>query len=93
MYYALWKKDEILDFVRKMGVHSIKDPDDYKKTNNNIKVFIKLSTTFHVIIIFGLLTLAVTSTPIFSSERRLPLNVFIPFDSRNNLILYWIAFA
>lgn len=91
MLYILWKKDEIISFLRKMGVHLVQTRNDFIQINNNTNNLITFSTIYHLLVFLGLLGIMVS--PIFTSERNLPVNTYIPFDWRNKSILYVIAFA
>lgn len=93
LYYILWKKDEILEFVDKFCSHSILDNDLYNRVNNRISTFMKAILLVELIVTFCIVGLAVTSLPIFTNGKKLPLNVYFPLDWEHNELIYWIAFV
>lgn len=93
LYIFLWKKDEILGFIRKMGVHSsIRDVDEFNRVNDKINFFIKFVFIFEAMLLCAVTTMAVIALPFFTNERRLPLNYYFPFNWQDNLVLYVIAY-
>lgn len=93
LYYFLWREDEILRFVHTMGTHSIKELDEFKKHNNKINIFIKFAFLYHLTIFLGTIVMTFAALPIVSNKKCLPLNVYSPFNWKENELAYWIAFA
>lgn len=93
LYYILWKKDEILGFVHTFGSHSIQDNDQYNRVTNRISTLMKSILLLELMTSFCIVGLAVTSLPIFTTEKKLPLNVYIPLDWKHNDFIYWTAYV
>lgn len=93
MYYFLWMEDEIVRFVHSMGTHSIKEFEKFKEFNNKINTFGKLAFLYSFTIFCAVIVMSMAALPFISNKRGLPLNVYSPFNWKENLVSYWIAFA
>lgn len=91
LYSFLWKKDDILRFIREMGTHSIKDDEEFQQVNDSINNFIKFVSSFEIMIFCAVVT--VSSVPFFTTEYRLPLTYYFPFDWHQNIFLYICAYV
>lgn len=93
LYFFLLKKDVILGFIRNMGVHSIKDDEEFYQVNDKIKAFIKFVSSFEIMLVVAVSTMAIIALPFFTSEKRLPLHYYFPFNWQENIILYITAYT
>lgn len=93
LYFFLWKKDDILGFIRKMGVHSIKDEEKFNQVNDRINLFLKLVSYFEVMVATAAITVTIIALPLFSTGRKLPLNYYFPFEWQEDAFLYFTAFV
>jgi len=91
-YYLLWKKDEILEFIHTFGAHSIKNNEDFKRVNKKVNKFVQFICFFEVMVAVGIVSTIVLALPIVCNEKRLPLNVYIPFDWKENEVIYWMTY-
>lgn len=92
LYYFLQNEDEIRRLICSLGFHSINDYQEFNRVNNKIKGFMKFATLYLFTCISGTLFVIVTALPLFSNEKKLPFNLYVPFDWKRNEITYWIAF-
>lgn len=92
LYYILWKKDQIIKFIIEMGAHSIEDNEQFCFVNNKIRVFIKFVTYLQFMLVSSVIAMTIITSPIFSNEKMLPMNIYFPLDWKNNELFYWIAF-
>lgn len=92
LYHFVLHMDEILFFIR-MGVHTIKDREEFNEVNDKIKAFIKFVSSFQLMIVSAVLTMIIIALPIISNEKRLPLNIYVPLNWKTNDIYYWLTFA
>lgn len=92
LYYILWKKDEILGFIRKLGAHSIRDLDQFKQIKNKIRILINCVTALELMLVFAVSAMTIITLPIFSNEKKLPLDIYFPLDWKHNEFYYWIGF-
>lgn len=94
LYYFVLNKDEILNFIRKLGVHRWNDSEEkFQQVNKKINFFIRFATYYEVMSTGAVMSLIIIALPIFSAEKRLPFNIYIPLDWRNNELHYWIIYA
>lgn len=89
IFYFIRQEKTILTLVRSMGTHSINDRETFTKINNKIKKFIKFAFVYYFSVLIG--TVAIIFSTIMSNGKRLPLNVYSPFDWKNNEFAYVIA--
>jgi len=89
-YCLLWKKDEILEFIQTFGTHSIRNSKDFDQVNKKVNNFVKFMCIFELFVVGT--ALAMIALPIFFNQKRLPLNVYIFFDWKENEVLYWMAY-
>lgn len=93
LFYILWKKDRIIGFIHKLGRHTITDGEQYHRVNDKIMIFIKLVTFMELMLLFAVIAMTIITSPIVSTKKMLPMNIYLPFDWKHNDLLYWIAFA
>lgn len=86
--YILWKEEKILNFIHQMGVYSIKDYEQFYRTNNRIEAFIKFISSFQLMTFCA--TIVLLTTPLYG--RSLPLNIYVPLDWQVNAMVYWMAY-
>lgn len=93
LYFFLWKKEDILGFIGKMGVHSIKDEEKFNQVNDRINIFLKWVSYFEVMLATTVVTMTVSALPLFSTGRKLPLNYYFPFEWKDDAFLYFGAYV
>ncbi len=93
LYLFLWRKDEIFGFIRKMGVHSIKDDEEYSHVNDKINNFMKFVSFYEITLFCSVVMMSSSALPFIVSERRLPVSYYFPFDWHGNTFNYVIAYA
>lgn len=91
--YILRKKKEICSLIRDACTHSVADYEVFVTVNDKGKDLITFSHSLFLIICVSYGLNVIFHLPIFSSERNLPLNIWFPFDWKNNAVIYWTAFA
>lgn len=92
IWYVIWKKKEILEFLHKICVYSISNKVVFEKVNDKLNRFMKIMKVFmYITFYFG--GSATVVLPFIRSERKLFLNLGLPFDYKNNEIAFWIALA
>lgn len=86
------KKKEIDEFLRQLCEHtSFTDEKSFRKTDGKLNQFVKLVNIFLILIALGILSLLVA--PLFTSEKKLPIYVWLPFGWNNTKIGYWISYV
>lgn len=90
LYYWQWKQDEIINFIEQFGTHSIDDSKLFNQIDKKIGNFVKFATIFKFMTTAAILT--IIGLPIVSNEKRLPLNIYIPFNWKESDILFCVAF-
>lgn len=94
LYYFVLKQNEILHFIRKIGVHSIKDSEKlFCQINDKINAFNRFINVFVIMILSAFFTAVTKNMPIFSTEKRLPFRIYFPLDWTKNDIYYWITYT
>lgn len=94
LYYFIRNQNEILRFINRIGVHEYHSMEDAIPAENKINFLIKFATIFSTAGLTGIVSMIVMALPIFTTEKRIPFNLFIPYlDWRNNELHYWISFA
>lgn len=93
LYYILWKKDEIIGFIRKLGAHSITDSEQFYRANDKITIFIKFVTFMELMLLGAVIAMTIITSPIISTTKQLPMNIYFPMDWKHNELFYWIAFT
>lgn len=93
LYYFILKMDTIHQLIRKMGVHSLENKEEFNRVSFRINVFIKFISYFEVTLLCAVMTLIIIALPLFSNEKRFPLNIYFPLDWENNEFYYWITYA
>lgn len=91
LYYILWKKEDTLGFIYKLGTHSIRDVDHYNRANDKISSLSKFIVMLEIMVIFCIVSLIASSLPIITNVRKLPFNLYFPFDWKHNNVIYSIA--
>lgn len=91
-YYIIWKKDEIVGFIREIGTFSMTDNGEFNEVNNNIKGFMKFVSYLEFVLLCAVIGLSIVSLPIFSNEKHLPFNIYFPLDWKQSEVVYWIAY-
>lgn len=90
--YILWRKNEIRQLLLEIGFHFVAEFDEFSKINEKLKKFIKLSSYFLLTSAVACVLEIIFYLPLFSTQKRLPLDLWFPFDWKNCLICYCMAY-
>lgn len=86
------KKKEINEFLRQLCVHNFSTNDaSFKQTEEKLNQFMKLVNIFLVLIALGIFSLLIA--PIFTTEKNLPIYVWLPLSWKNTQIGYCISYV
>lgn len=91
--YVLWKKEEIMEFLNKISVYSLARRAQFDEINKKLNKFARLGYISIITLSLSILIFIVLSLPIFSTERRLPLNVAFPLDWKNSTLFYCLGYT
>lgn len=91
LIYVIVKQTEIRKFLNEICVHSVTDVKEFDEINVELNNFAKFGYANIFSMALSISLFIIFSLPFFSTERRLPLNVGIPFDWRNSTISYALA--
>lgn len=92
LLYIIWKKDEILDVLNRIGVYSMEEKEEFTLANDKLNRLMKFTSMFLSSAYFcGLCVVLVF--PFLGSERSLFFNIAFPLDWKTNEFSYWIAFG
>lgn len=89
MANIIWKKNEILTFVRELGKHPIEHEGDFIQVNIKLENFIKFAKAFIMMCVIGV-TFALF-VPVISSEKKLVFNIALPPQWKSNEVAFWMA--
>lgn len=90
--YVIWLQNDLCTFIETIGVHSLTDENDFHQINEKINSFMKFVTIFIIMTFLGYTPILIVSLPIFTNERKLPVNCYFPFDWKSSEIAYWTAY-
>lgn len=90
--YILCEQEDITKFIQNTGTHLLEDEVYFLQITKKINFLMKFATFFTCTTFVGITPLFILYLPIFSVEKRLPLNIGFPFDWRTSEIAYWIAY-
>lgn len=91
--FILWQQETICAFIENIGTHSVTDLEDYLAINRKVNSFMKFVTVFFLMAFIGFTPVFIFCWPIFSEEKKLPLNIAFPLDWRNSQYAYWTAYV
>nr|QGW45428.1 odorant receptor 55 [Bradysia odoriphaga] len=89
---VIWKKREICDLLKAIGVHSIEDRKVFGVVRGELQNVVKFLNIF----VFSSLVVAtctVMVVPFIGNERKLLLDIKFPMDWRNDNIAFCLVFA
>lgn len=89
MANIIWKKNEILTFVRELCEHSIKNHEQFVQVNGKLEKFIQFAKAFVWMCVMGV-TFALF-VPVISSEKKLVFNIALPAHWKSSEIIFWMA--
>lgn len=89
--YVLWKKEEITTFLNRICTQVVRRKEELNEINKKLNSFAKLAYTAMITTSVSVSFFIVLTLPVFSAERRLPVNVAFPFDWKNCLLFYWMG--
>lgn len=85
------KKKEINEFLRQLCVHNFSTDDKcFKQTEEKLNQFMKLVNIFLVLIALGIFSLLIA--PAFTTEKNLPIYIWLPLSWKNTTIGYCISY-
>lgn len=90
--YVLCQKKDIYTFIEKLGNHSLIDQNECLRINRRLDNLMTFATIIICSTFFGVTPLFILYLPIFSYGKKLPLNIWFPFDWKNSEIAYWTAY-
>lgn len=94
LIYLLWKKDDIQALLSGcLLTHSIPNHEEYVDITKKIEYFMKFVHTYMLGLGVTAVVLSVATLPIFSNEKKLPIIFTLPFDSEQNVIIYWTTYV
>lgn len=88
--YLILKKDQILEMFHQIRVYSIEGQDGFFLVTGKLKRFTRNANIFISLILIGAVYCALL-VPIYSSERKLLVNIDFPFDYWKEDNAYWVA--
>lgn len=91
--YILCKKEKTREFIQNIGAHSVADHGEFVKVKNKLNRLMKFSCSLSLVICISIGSLFTFCLPLFSDQRRLPVNLWFPLYWKNNVIFYWVAYA
>lgn len=86
LYYILWKIEEILEYNSQIGAYFIKNHEEFNQVNSKIEVFMKFASCFLFMNLGSNVALIILKLLIITNENELPINLYFPFDWRQNVI-------
>lgn len=92
LMYIIWRKEEILEMLNRMGIHTIQSHKEFTHINGKLKRFMSSMKIFFLCSILTAVC-ALLLVPFVGSERKLFFNIGFPLDWKNNEFAYWLAFA
>lgn len=89
---VIWKKRQICDLLKAIGVYSIEDRKVFCVIRNELQNIMRF---FNIFVISSLVVAicSVVVVPFIGKERKLFLDIKFPMDWRNGGIAFWIAFV
>lgn len=82
-----------MEYLNEMAIHSTNDSYEFNHINQKINTFMKFLICFEVMSVSTIVILTILALSRVSSDKQLPLNIYIPFDWKNSQITYWIIFG
>lgn len=93
LIYILWKNEEILAFIQNFCVHSIADREKYVQVNNKLKKLMTFASCFLLALFATAVFVNTLPLAVLSHTRSLPFNIPFPWDWKNNLVVYCVAYS
>ncbi|XP_037025588.1 odorant receptor 94b-like [Bradysia coprophila] len=90
LWLLVWKQNKILDLLPQVCVFSIRNGDDYKRSSDKLRGFVKFALVFISAAAFAAF-LSTLGLPLFGSEKTIFMEIAFPLDYRNKEIAFWIA--
>lgn len=88
----LWKKDDLLAFISDCAL-TVTDHKEFMQAIKKIQNLMKFVHTYLFVMFVVLMFAVVSSLPIFSSEKKLPLYTNFFLNSKYDEIIYWCSYA
>lgn len=90
--YVLSKKKEVLTFLQDICEHSVVDYNEFTEIDKKLDNFAIFGYCNLLSMFLSVSGFIIISLPVFSSERRLPLNIAFPWDWKTSDVAFWTAF-
>lgn len=92
LFYIIWRKDEILQMLDRIGMYSTKHASESKRINGKLNHFMSLMKIFFSCSVL-IAICALLIVPFLGSEKKLFFNIGFPLDWQHSEFAYWIAFT
>lgn len=93
-YLNYAKGSQILTVLHAISLHSVPNSDELPyQVNRKLNNFKKLAIFFLGIVFVILFTFLILYCPIITSEKRLPFNIWFPFDWKRYTLAHWLAYS
>lgn len=90
--YLLLNQEQISEFINEMENHTTKDCFEFNQINQKINNYMKFEEKFDAMCISSVVLTIILALTKFSSDKQLPLDIYVPFDWKNSQIAYWIYY-
>lgn len=87
LFYILWKKEKILKFLYYRST-----VDHSNENSRKIQFFIKFVHAFLIMLVVSCIFYVVSTLPMFSNEKMLPLFIKYTLSCQYSEIIYWVAY-
>jgi len=92
LVFLLWKKADLLTFAQDC-THTFIEREEFMQATKKITNLMKFVHAYLLMMVVVLMFAVVSSLPIFSSEKKLPLYTNFSFHTNYDEIIYWLAYA
>lgn len=90
--FILFEQKAVYGCIEIICTHSLKDEQEFIRINKKLNSLMKFTTAFIAMTFSGYIPFIILYLPIFSNERRLPVNIGFPFNWKDSDIAYWTAY-
>lgn len=94
LFYLLWQKEKIFEFLHDSIVNdSILQHSDNVEINKKKQNFMKFADVYLFMIAIAVILFIFSALPIFSIQKKLPLYITFSWNSKHDVIIYWMAYV
>lgn len=90
-FHIIWRKEEIVALIERIGVYSIDDRERYAIVFKKMENFNKIARTSILITCTGTVFSSLIA-PFLGTERKFFFDFAFPLDYKNNEFAFWLAF-